>query len=282
MTKRLRDAGIEQPRREARLLVAHALGITRDMLLRDPAVPADVAAVLPLAARRAGGEPLAFITGRREFWSLDLEVSPATLIPRPDSETLIEAALAACPDRGALGRVLDLGTGTGCLLLAVLSEFPGAFGVGVDRVQGAAALAARNAVRLGFADRAAFLCGDWSAALASRFNLVLSNPPYVTAAEMAGLQREVRLHEPASALEAGADGLDAYRRIIAALPDLVAPDGIAILELGAGQAEDVAAIAHQAGFCMDVRRDLAGIARAGLLRRHACAKKQFGSAEEGG
>ena len=217
-------------------------------------------------ARRAARAPLAFLTGTQAFWTLELEVSPATLIPRADSEALIAAALAACPDRGAVGRILDLGTGTGCLLLAALTEFPAAFGVGVDRVPAAAALAARNARRVGLAGRCAMLCADWAAPLAGRFDLVLANPPYIESATIAGLMPEVARHEPLSALDGGADGLDAYRAVLAALPGLLLPAGVAVLEMGAGQAAPVAALARDAGFRVAaLQHDLAGIARAAVV-----------------
>ena len=204
------------------------------------------------------------ILGRQEFWSLDFEASPATLIPRADSETLIDAALEAMPDRSRVRTILDLGTGTGCLLLAALTEYPGAWGLGVDRSAEAAALASRNAAALGLAARAAFLCGNWGDALVGRFDLVLSNPPYIPTGEIAGLMPEVARHEPGSALDGGVDGLDAYRRIVAALPGLVAPGGVAILELGIGQADAVAAMAEwPAAFYAD----LGGIRRAIVLRR---------------
>lgn len=249
---RLRAAGIENSAREARWLWEAAGG--------------DPARLAAMAARRAAHEPLAYVTGSQPFWNLDLEVSPATLIPRADSETLIEAALAARPGRAAVRRVLDLGTGTGCLLLAALAEFPAAFGVGVDRVPAAAALAARNAAACGLASRAVFLAGDWASALAARFDLVLCNPPYIDSATVPTLMPEVARFEPASALDGGADGLAAYRRVLAALPGLLAPGGVAVLELGAGQADSVAALARAAGLEMPVlRADLAGIARAAVL-----------------
>jgi release factor glutamine methyltransferase len=262
----LRTAGIDAPRLEARLLLAHALGISREDLLRGRDLPVATDAYDALIARRAAHEPLALILGRREFWSLDFAVSSATLIPRPESETLIEAALAAFPDRCAVRSVLDLGTGTGCLLLAALSEFPATFGLGVDRVPDAAALAARNAAALGLAGRAAFLAGDWAAALAGRFDLILSNPPYIATEDLAGLMPEVAAHEPISALDGGADGNDAYRRIIADLPRLLAERGVAIIELGAGQAGPVCALAQAAGLRTELRADLAGIPRALVLR----------------
>jgi release factor glutamine methyltransferase len=262
ITRHLAAAGIEAPRREARLLLAAAEGVSAAGLLALDEV--DEAKFTPLLRRREAREPMAYILGRREFWGLDFAVSPATLIPRPDSETLIEALLAAglTPRR-----VLDLGTGTGCLLLAALHEFPQAFGVGVDVAGPAAALARANAVALGMAGRTVFLAGNWADALAADFDLVLSNPPYIAAAEVAGLMPEVARYEPLSALAGGTDGLEAYRAIIAALPRLLAPGGVAILELGAGQARSVAALAAAAGYGCTTRPSLDGIERAAVLTR---------------
>ncbi len=257
---RLSAAGIEDPRREARLILAAAHGVdAAGLLLRDDV---DEALFEPLLRRREAREPLAYILGRREFWGLDFAVSSATLIPRPDSETLVEAVLEL---GGDIRRVLDLGTGTGCLLLAVLQEHHGAFGVGVDVSAAAAALAARNAAALGMAGRAAFFAGDWAAALNGKFDLVLSNPPYIPAADIAGLMPEVAQYEPLSALVGGPEGLEAYRRIIAALPDLLTKDGKAVLELGVGQAPYVSDIAREAGFSCATRRDLGGHERAAIL-----------------
>jgi len=268
--QRLRGAAIEAPRLEARRLLAHVLGTTEEALLRDPraAVPADKAQhFATLLARRLAHEPFAYLTGRVGFWTLELEVSPATLIPRADSETLVEAALAACPDKGAALKVLDLGTGTGALLLAVLSEFSAASGVGIDLKPEAAALAARNAARLALAARARFLAGDWAAAIRGPFDLILCNPPYIESAAIPGLMPEVAQHEPASALDGGADGLAAYRRIIADLPRLLAPRGVAVLELGAGQQTAVEALGRAAGLTPDAcSADLGGVPRALVLR----------------
>lgn len=259
----LAAAGIPNPRLEARLLLAHAAGLPTEAILRDSGQVVDAPRFGALLARRAAREPLALILGRQEFWSLSFAVSPATLIPRADSETVVEAALAALPDRMAPLRVLDLGTGTGCLLLALLHERPAAWGVGVDLSPDAARLAARNADALGLVARAAFVCADWDAPLHGRFDLVLSNPPYVETGAIAGLMPEVARHEPFRALDGGADGLAAYRRILARLPVLLAPGGVAVLELGEGQAGPVGALAAATGLHhVSCAQDLAAIDRA--------------------
>lgn len=265
----LAAAGIDAPGREARLLLLHVLGRPPGRLL-DRAERVSDAGYGALVARRCAREPMALILGRQGFWTLDLAVSRDTLIPRADSETLVEAALAALPDRAARHRVLDLGTGTGCLLLAVLSEFPDAWGVGVDLAPCAAALAAGNARANGLAGRAAFLAGDWGDALVGRFDLVLSNPPYIRRAAIGRLMPEVAVHEPARALDGGIDGLDAYRAIVAALPALLLPGGVAVLELGQGQADAVTGLAATAGLRVVAERaDLGGVARALVLRADA-------------
>jgi release factor glutamine methyltransferase len=272
----LRDAGIDNPRLEARLLLAHVLGVSVAALLRDPHASADPAGYDALIARRAAHEPLAYIIGRREFWSLDFAVSRAALIPRPDSETLIEAALAAFARRPPPHRILDLGTGTGCLLLSALHEFQGAFGIGVDRAPGAARLAAANAAALGLSDRAAFLCGDWAAPLDQRFDLVLCNPPYIPTSDIERLMPDVAGHEPHGALDGGADGLAAYRRIVPSLRALLQPKGVAVLELGVGQVAAIAALAEESGLAAITRPDLAGIERAIVLQSVSSVKKPFG------
>lgn len=261
---RLQAAGITDARREARILLAGALGVDAAGLLSLPDV--EEAAFERHLARREQREPLAYILGVKEFWGLEFAVSPATLIPRPDSETLIEAALAALPERQRVKQILDLGTGTGCLLLAALSEFYQAFGVGVDLSPEAAALAARNARTLGLAHRAVFIAGSWSDSLQQKFDLVLSNPPYIPREDLPGLMPEVAQFEPESALAGGEDGLFAYRAILGVLPGLLTESGIAVLELGAEQAEHVGALAGAAGFRVDIRADLANIARAMIIR----------------
>lgn len=252
-------------RLDAELLMAHALGISRsEMLLRalrDPA-PASFAALIK---RRAGHEPVAYITGTAEFYGLTLAVTPATLIPRGDSETLVDAALEIVGDPG---RVIDLGTGSGALVLALLANRTGWQGVGVDASAPALAVAAGNAAALGLAERSDWLHRDWHvpgwAEGLGRFDLVLCNPPYVEAD--AALDRQVRDHEPASALFAGPEGLDDYRVLIPQLGKLLAPGGIAIFEIGANQAASVSAIAIAAGFAVELRHDLAGRPRALVFR----------------
>jgi release factor glutamine methyltransferase len=263
----LAAAGVEDARREARMLLHAALGVAPRVLLA-PEAAIEPAVFDALLARRAAREPMAFILGRQGFWTLDLAVSPATLIPRADSETLIRAALAAFPDRSRVRRVLDLGTGTGALLLATLSEFPDAWGLGIDLSPAAAALAARNARATGLDRRASLLCGRWSDSLAGQaFDLVLANPPYIPSADIGGLMPEVAAYEPRGALDGGADGLEAYRRIIADLPRVLAYGGVAVLELGQGQAASVAALGSAAGFaCATLHDDLGGIARVLVLR----------------
>jgi release factor glutamine methyltransferase len=219
-----------------------------------------------LLQRRAQREPLALILGYREFWSLRFTVSPATLIPRPESETLIEAALRLFTDRSAPLRILDLGTGTGCLLLASLHEFPRAFGVGIDCAFPAVRLAQDNASSLGLADRSAFACADWAQPISARFNLILSNPPYIASAAIPKLMPEVARYEPRSALDGGAGGLEAYRTLIPGIPELLRPAGAAIVEIGAGQAAAVAGLAKLQGLTTFFDVDLAGIPRVVILR----------------
>ena len=248
-------------RLDAELLMAHALGIERSRLLLDMAraVPPGFAA---LVDRRAAHEPVAYITGTRGFWTIDLAVGPGALVPRPDSETLLIAA-AGHFGGDAPATVLDLGTGPGTLLLAALDEWP-ARGLGIDRSAVALDYARRNAERLGMADRARFVRGDWAAALDARFDLVLANPPYIGTGEI--LPDEVRAHEPASALFAGADGLDDYRVLARQLPRLIAPSGCAAVEIGHTQAKSVAALFAGQGLTSQIHRDLGGRDRCLLVR----------------
>lgn len=271
MATALKACGCETPDLDARLLLAHALAhalgyAPGDLLaLAESGVQPEVeAAARTFLSRRSAGEPVARILGHKEFWSLDFRLSPETLVPRPDTETVVEEALARCPDHDAPLRILDLGTGSGAILAALLVERPRATGVGIDRSEGAARTARDNLARAGVGARGLVLVGDWGEAVEGGFDLVVSNPPYITATAMADLPPEVRLHDPALALVAGADGLCAYRAIAAALPRLLAPGGVVVLELGAGQEPDVAALVVEAGLRLSgpARCDLAGIARA--------------------
>jgi release factor glutamine methyltransferase len=212
-------------------------------------------------------EPLSRIIGRREFWGLEFMLSGDTLDPRPESETVVEAVLARLPDRTGAYRFLDLGTGTGCLLLALLSEFPRAIGVGIDIAAGAARTARRNAELLGLGGRAHFVVGDWVRAVAGGFDAVVANPPYIATPAVARLAPEVRNHDPHRALDGGADGLLAYRAIAVDLHRLLLSGGIFAAEIGQGQADSVAAILVQNGLAIDgLAHDLAGIVRCVVAR----------------
>lgn len=269
-SRRLAAAGIEAPQREARLLLGRASGLGATALIGWPERPVAAEAVRrfeQVLARRLAHEPIAKILGRREFWSLDFAVTADTLDPRPDTETLVAAVLAEIPDRRAPLRIADLGTGTGCILLALLSELPAAWGVGIDRSAAAARVAAGNAAALGFGRRAGVAVGDWAAALAACFDIVVSNPPYIASAAIAGLAPEVRDYDPRAALDGGADGFDAYRRLAPDCARLLRPGGLAAFEVGAGQAGSVAALCHAAGLSLlGIRADLAGIDRVVLAR----------------
>lgn len=266
---RLAAAGIDNARAEARLLLAHALGVTRDETLGVTALaPEQQAAFDALAARRAAREPLAYITGTREFWSLPLKVGPGVLVPRPETETLIEAALEAVPDRRAQLAVGDLGTGSGAILIAALKAFPHAVGLGLDTSREALAYARANGLAHNLSARAEFRLDDWADAPEDSFDLVFSNPPYISGAEIDRLEPEVARYEPRAALDGGADGLDAYRALAGLLPRLLTAKGMAVLELGAGQ--DAAMAAIFAGSGLEIRQikpDLAGVPRALVLEK---------------
>ncbi|BBK36240.1 release factor glutamine methyltransferase [Allostella sp. ATCC 35155] len=269
---RLAAAGLPEAAREARLILAHAAGRAGEVVFaRDVRLDAAAAARFGDAVdRRASREPLSRIVGQREFWSLPFALGPATLDPRPDTEVLVEGALRRLGRCDRPWRILDLGTGTGCIALALLSELPAATAVGVDRSPQAAALAHDNAVRLGLADRFAVIAGDWTQALSSRFDLIVSNPPYIVRESIPGLDPEVARHDPLLALDGGSDGLVAYRAIVPELAGLLAPDGIVGLEIGCDQAAAVTGLLTAAGFA-DVDRvtDLAGLDRCLFARTDA-------------
>lgn len=269
--ERLRMAKLDTPELDARVLLKYALKLSDAELIgsADKVVsPEGVAGLENMITRRVSGEPVARIIGHREFWGLSFELGLDTLVPRPETETLVDAALAAF-GRGAPATILDLGTGTGCLLLAALSEYPEAQGVGIDLAPKAVKVASANAGRLGLAGRARFLVSDWDAVIDGQFDLVLSNPPYILREDIEKLAPEVRVHDPLLALDGGPDGLAAYRELAAAAARRLTPDGVLITELGQGQEREVAAIMAGAGLRVDgaARPDLAGIPRALVVRR---------------
>jgi release factor glutamine methyltransferase len=269
----LARAGSTEPRRCARRLVAAALALSpAELLMRsEQAVDGEAAIRLRrLVERVARGEPVSRAIGCREFWGLDFSLSADTLDPRPDSETVVEAVLARFRDRAKPLRVLDLGTGAGCLLLSLLSELPAAFGLGIDISEDAVATARQNAHALGLAGRAYFFVGDWGKAVGAEFDVVVANPPYIPAAALADLPVEVREYDPWRALDGGEDGLGSYRPIAEQLPALLAPGGIFAGEVGAGQAVAAAAVLEAAGVCLETfEHDLAGIDRCVVARKIA-------------
>lgn len=267
---RFREAGLASPELDARLLVAAAARCDPADLIRWPDRPldgAEAARLDAMAARRAAREPVSRILGRREFWGLDFALGPATLDPRPDSETLVETALALLANRPGRLRILDLGTGTGCLLLALLSERPDARGLGVDCAPAAIDVARRNAAALGLAARATFQVGDWGENVDGPFDLVVSNPPYIPSAEIDQLEPDVYRYDPRAALDGGLDGLDAYRVIAPHLPRLLAPGSAVVFEIGAGQSDAVSALLASEGLRVEIKvADLSGIPRAVVAR----------------
>jgi release factor glutamine methyltransferase len=268
-----RDAGLESPSADARILVGHALGLDHTALAAAGDRPISVnesEAIAALARRRLAREPVARIVGSKEFWSLPLSINSSTLVPRPETETVVEVALAAIDANGprtqAL-RIADLGTGSGALLLALLSELPNAHGIGTDISIEALTVARANAHQLGIT-RATFVACDVASALRSSFDLIVSNPPYVASGEFAALAPEVRAFDPRSALDGGPDGLDCYRALTASIPALLSPSGALVLEIGAGQSDDVAHLFVATGLAVAAPHpDLNGIPRVLLARK---------------
>jgi release factor glutamine methyltransferase len=286
LAEKFAAAGLDSPQLDARILVGHALGLDHAALLAaaERVLSADEdSAITVLVERRLAHEPVARIVGTKEFWSLDLRIDDATLVPRPETETVVEAALAAIDRRGARARaralrIVDLGTGSGAILLALLSELKNAHGIGSDINPRALAVARDNAVRLGQSN-VAFVACDLAAALRGPFDLIVANPPYIASSDIATLAPEVRLFDPRLALDGGADGLNFYRAIATAAPELLAPDGAMVVEIGAGQAEPVATIFAAAGLVPSPPRpDLHGVPRA-LIAAKVAAKKgpEFGA-----
>lgn len=271
---RLSAAGVPDAERDARLLYRWASGLGGAGLaagLQDPAGAEELARYETALARRAARVPVSQITGQRSFWGRDFRVTPDVLDPRPETEALIEAALAGAP----AARLLDLGTGSGCILVTLLAEWPRATGVGVDLSPAALGVAAQNAAAHGVADRARLVLSDWFAAVEGAFDLIVSNPPYIAEAEMAGLAPEVALHEPRLALTPGGDGLDAYRAIAAEAGAHLAPGGRVLVEVGASQSDAVAVIFAAAGLSdHEIVRDMSGHNRVVMVR---AARKIAGS-----
>lgn len=253
---------------DAEILLRHVTGWSRETLSRAPETALDALQQRHLAAlgeRRCRGVPVARLTGHKEFWSLEFSLSDETLVPRPESETLIEAALKSGGRDDSL-RLLDLGTGCGCLLLSLLHEYRNSSGVGIDISAGATATAQRNAERLGIRDRARFQTGNWNMRMdniiGERFDILVSNPPYIRSADIGSLQKEVREHDPQVALDGGSDGMDSVRTIIAAAPKLLRPNGRLLIEIGAGQSGEIVSFMEKQTFeKIRKHKDLAGIDR---------------------
>jgi release factor glutamine methyltransferase len=275
LTKRFEAAGIGSAALDTRMLTGAALGLDLTGLIAQGSrqlTHEDAARLDAFAQRRVAGEPVARILGTKEFWGLPLKLSADTLVPRPDTETVVEASLDILRAEGRIGvplRIADFGTGSGAILLALLSELPNATGVGTDLSAAALDIAKDNAQALGLAPRADFIVGDYGQGLTGPFDLIVSNPPYVRTADIASLAPEVRDHDPRLALDGGRDGLKAYRRIAPQADGLLAPDGLLVLEVGQGQADDVTRLIAATGLTVSEspRADLAGIGRAVTARK---------------
>jgi len=270
LTAQLKSAATESADLDARLLTGHALGLDLTGLIvaaQRQLTPDESARLAEFARRRLAGEPVARIIGEKEFWGLPLQLSSATLVPRPDTETVVELALELARAGGNLDRrlrIADLGTGSGAILLALLSELPAAQGFGTDISQAALQTARLNAARAGLSDRATFIACDYASGLAGPFDLIVSNPPYIRSADIDGLATEVRNHDPLAALDGGADGLDAYRALIPQAAGLLAPRAALVVEAGEGQSAEIQALMTAAGLMPVIapKADLAGIPRA--------------------
>jgi release factor glutamine methyltransferase len=275
LAARFKSKSIDSAELDARILVGAVLGLDLTGVIAKAArvlTSDETTRLEDFVRRRLAGEPVARILGTREFWGLPLKLSAATLVPRPDTETVVELALemlrAGRPANHPL-RIADIGTGSGAILLALLSELPDAYGTGTDISEAALQTAHGNALDLGLADRAFFVACDHAAALAEGFDLIVSNPPYVRSAEIAGLAPEVRDHDPRRALDGGSDGLNAYRALVPQAAKLLAPGGILVVEVGAGQSTKVAQLMTAAGLMLGgaPKADLAGVDRAVAGRR---------------
>lgn len=269
--KDLQEAGIENARLDARLLLEHGLGVAPHQLFdkMDNRLDLDVHQRLQeLVGRRVAREPVSRIVGAREFWSLLFKVTSDTLDPRADSETLIETLTKYYPDRHTAFRVLDLGTGTGCLLLSILHEYKNASGVGVDISEATVAVAQHNARKLDLVERSYIKQGNWTDQVQDEFDVVISNPPYIASADIPALMKDVVDFDPTRALDGGADGLDAYRQLAQCVPDVLKPGGVLLLEIGQGQGADVQKIFAKTGLVFDQGvADLAGVERCLVFRK---------------
>lgn len=267
----LTNAGVEGAIVDSRILASAAFGLSREEILREPNAPlkmSDVNSFSEMIKRRCAREPVSRILGVREFRGLSFKVVPSTLDPRPDSETIVEAVLGIARGMSDRLRVLDVGTGTGCLLLSVLKALPKARGVGTEIDPDAAACAARNTEALGLSDRAEIVCSRWVEGIAGPFDIIFSNPPYIPTSEIRRLAPEVAFYEPVGAIDGGADGLDAYRILAELLLNLLSPSGKVVFEIGAQQGNSVSAIFCAAGFSVVGRhKDLAGRERALIFSR---------------
>lgn len=268
----LQRAHIQSASLDARLLLEHVLGVSREELLlamEGNMSQEQESAYLQMIAERAQRKPIAHLLGKREFWGMNFQVTENTLDPRPDSETLIDALLERFPDRAAPLRLLDMGTGTGCLLLSLLKEFHHARGTGIDISEKALAVARRNAEQLGLDDRTEFCESNWAANLQGEFDIIISNPPYIPSGVIPTLASEVCQYEPMLALDGGQDGLDCYREIMPSIQRLLTKDGVAIFEIGAGQQNDLQEIAVANGLnIMGMKKDLSGIVRCVLVNKN--------------
>jgi release factor glutamine methyltransferase len=264
-TSRLTEAGIDTARLDARVLLEHVLGVDHTYMIVNHTQlikKVEIAEFKTLLERREQREPVATIVGHREFWSMDFKTSRFTLDPRPDSETLIDAVMRLRPNRAKSYNILDLGTGTGCLLLSLLSEYPAAQGVAVDVSKEALEIAGHNAKELGLNGRTEFVESSWGEKLVGKFDIIITNPPYIPTADIAELEKEVTEYDPHRALDGGTDGLDEYRKVIPDVKRLLAPEGLSVIEFGEGQHDDVIALCEQAGLSLiKTEKDLAGIIR---------------------
>ena len=274
LTTRFKSGAVDSAELDARILVGAALSLDLTGLIAAAARPvtADQATRLEdFARRRLAGEPVARILETKEFWGLPLQLTTATLVPRPDTETVVELALEmlGAPDPKRPLRIADLGTGSGAILLALLAELPDAYGIGTDISVAALQTAGSNTARLGFGSRAAFVACDYAAALSDTFDLMVSNPPYIRSADITGLATEVRDHDPLVALDGGADGLDAYRRLIPQAAERLVAGGVLVVEAGHNQSGDIAGLMAAAGLTQErpAKADLAGIRRAVAARK---------------